>query len=446
MASRSPEKVAFVASLIVLAFLYGFVVRAWDWFPNELLVQAGDQAQAVYAFSPPSFVTSRVYDWQGVREEQPDKMQPGLTLVTSEWEGPEGYLPEVRLMDRDGKTAHRWRVDPRELFPDSLDDRRIGRRNIHGSHLLPNGDVLVNFGQVGTVRLGACSDAQWRLPVRSHHSIERAEDGSFWVSGSSQEPRRTSPGHPNGLPGLMKPVYHEPLLNVSEDGKVLDSLNVLDVLYANGLERHIAEAFQPHANKDGLQTTDLTHVNDVEPLRASLADEYPLFDEGDLMVSIRNLSLVFVVDPETRRVKWHADDPFILQHDPDFLGNGWIGIFDNASDFTDRGAMLGRSRIVAIQPHTDSVEVRFPTKHSDPFHTGSMGKWQQLANGNMLLTESKAGRVVEVTPEGRTVWEWVHAPYDENHVPEVTEATRYDLTPEEVASWSCSSSDMSSSR
>lgn len=235
----------------------------------------------------------------------------------------------------------------------------------------------------------------------------------------------------------MKPVYHEPILKVSEDGAILDSLNILDVLYENGLERHIAEAFQPHANKEGLQTTDLTHINDVEPLGASLADEYPLFDEGDLAVSIRNLGLVLVVDPETENVKWHADRPFILQHDPDFLGNGWIGIFDNASDFTDRGAMLGGSRIVAIQPHTGSVEVRFPTEHSEPFYTASMGKWQQLDNGNMLLTESKAGRVVEVTAEGRTVWEWVHAPYDKDHVPEVTEATRYDLTQKEVESWTC---------
>jgi hypothetical protein len=443
MSTRSPEKVAFVVSLVVLAFLYGFVARAWDWFPNELLVQAADQAEAVYPFSPPSFVTSRVYDRQGVRKVRPDQMQPGLTLITSEWEGENGWLPEVRLMNRDGNTVHKWRVDPRKLFPDSLDDRRIGRRNIHGSHLLPNGDVLVNFGQVGTVRLGACGDVQWRLPARSHHSIERADDGSFWLSGSSQEPRRTTPRHPDGLPGLVKPVYHEPLLKVSEDGTVLDSINVLDVLYADGLERHIAEAFQPHANKEGLQTADLTHINDVEPLGASLADEYPLFDEGDLAVSIRNLGLVLVVDPETETVKWHADGPFILQHDPDFLGNGWIGIFDNASDFTDRGAMLGGSRIVAIQPHTDSVEVRFPTDHSEPFYTGSMGKWQQLENGNMLLTESKAGRVVEVTAQGRTVWEWVHAPYDENHVPEVTEATRYDLTPEDIAKWSCASADTS---
>lgn len=59
----------------------------------------------------------------------------------------------------------------------------------------------------------------------------------------------------------------------------------------------------------------------------------------------------------------------------------------------------------------------------------------------MLLTESSAGRVAEVTPNGRTVWEWVHAPYEESNVPVVTKAARHDLTREDVATWPCSSAD-----
>ena len=342
-------------------------------------------------------------------------------------------------MDAHGTILHKWRMDPRGIFPDSLDERKIGRRYIHGSHVLPDGDLLVNFGQVGTVRVNSCGEVQWRLAVRSHHSIERAADGSFWVSGSSQKPRLTTPDHPDGFPGLKRPVYQEPILHVRPDGQILDSLNVLDVLYTNGLERYIPRAFHPQAVDTPPETKDITHTNDVEPLGPLMADEYPLFEEGDLLVSVRNLNLVFVVTPEDEVVKWHTDDPFLLQHDPDFIGDGWIGIFDNASDFTVRGAMLGGSRIVAVQPHTDSVEVRFPTPNSEPFYTAEQGKWQQLKNGNMLLTESQAGRVVEVAPSGETIWEWVHAPYEESYVPAVTEATRYDFTAETINSWPCSS-------
>ena len=140
-------------------------------------------------------------------------------------------------------------------------------------------------------------------------------------------------------------------------------------------------------------------------------------------------------------MKWHASAPFILQHDPDFLGDGWIGVFDNNRDFTPRGTMLGGSRIVALQPHTDSMEVLFPTSRSEPFYTGVMGKWQLLENGNLLLTEATAGRIVEVAPTGSTVWEWIAPPYDDAMVPHVSEGTRYDVTTEGVASWTCSRSD-----
>lgn len=187
----------------------------------------------------------------------------------------------------------------------------------------------------------------------------------------------------------------------------------------------------------------MTHLNDVEPLDVSIADEYPLFEAGDLLVSLRNLHLVLVVDPDSERVKWHASEPFVMQHDPDFMGDGWIGVFNNNRDLTGRGERLGGSRILALQPHMDSTRVLFPTADSDPFYTGTRGKWQRLENGNLLLTESNAGRVVEVSPDGRTVWEWAVEPYDESSMPAVTEGTRYPLTVDEVADWPCSPSDSS---
>jgi hypothetical protein len=177
-----------------------------------------------------------------------------------------------------------------------------------------------------------------------------------------------------------------------------------------------------------------------------MADAYPLFEAGDLLVSLRVLSLVFVFDPDTKEVKWHSSDPFIYQHDPDFVGDGWIGVFDNNYDLTaynssDRGTMLGGNRIIYLQPHTDSTNVRFPTQHSESLYTRVRGKWQELENGNMLLTEAVAGRAVEVDSSGQSVWEWIHRPTDDSQVPAVTKATRHDLPREEVASWPCSSVD-----
>ena len=51
---------------------------------------------------------------------------------------------------------------------------------------------------------------------------------------------------------------------------------------------------------------DLFHLNDVEALSNSIADQYPLFETGDLLISLRDLHLVFVMDPITEIVKWYT--------------------------------------------------------------------------------------------------------------------------------------------
>jgi hypothetical protein len=40
------------------------------------------------------------------------------------------------------------------------------------------------------------------------------------------------------------------------------------------------------------------------------------------------------------------------------------------------------------------------------FSSRTMGSCQRLPNGNTLITESENGRAVEVTRDGRTVWEF----------------------------------------
>ena len=438
-------KVAFVVSIGVLAFLLGFATRWHGWFPNDLLEQASTQSTNLrrYWSEEPFPLASRVYDRSGARTVDSTRVQPGLTAITSTWSTEGEWDAGIRVIDRAGRTVHHVPVEKDRLFPDSLDLRweYPETRAIHGSVLLSDGDVLVNLSRVGTARLDACGRVEWRMAEGNHHSIAQADNDTFWISGTSKRPRRTSEAYPEGYPGLEEPVWIERLLRVSPTGELLQSINLLDVLYANDLERYLAKDNQPEADTDGPRSADILHLNDVEPLSASMAESYPLFDAGDLLVSLREPNLVLVLDPDTKDVKWDASRSLIQQHDPDFIGDGWIGVFDNNEDFTKRGTMLGGSRIVAFQPHTDSTTIRFPTAQSEPFYTDVRGKWQALANGNLLLTEAQAGRVVEVSPSGRTVWEWVHPPYDANRVPVVTKATRLDLTRQEIAGWPCASVD-----
>lgn len=438
---RASDLVRFGLSLGILTFLYGFASAVWGWFPAGLLEQSGQQARALYlrSFAPPDFTVPRIHYRQGVRIFDADRIQPGLTLVTSTWEQESSnrsrWSPGLRLLNEKGRILHRWRVDPASSFPDSAKRRGIGfdEFDIQGSYLFPNGDVLVNVEYLGTARIDPCSRVIWVLAEGNHHSIARSEDGAFWIPGTTLRVPPVTERHPDGLPGLGGTSYQDRILRISESGEILDEINVLDLLYANRLESYIIRA-----NRE--VSSDITHVNDVEPLPMSMAEEYPLFEAGDLVVSLRHLHLVFVFDPDSRKVKWHESDPFLHQHDPDFTGGGWIGVFDNRTEPSARGTMLGGSRIVSVQPHTDSVRVLYPKAGSEPFYTSVRGKWQQLENGNLLLTEAAAGRILEVTPEGESVWEWIVEPYDEYRTPFVSKGYRLDLTEDDVGEWPCSPS------
>lgn len=437
MQTPSIEKVVFVLSAVVLAFLYGYATDRFDLTLNPFLERVVRQALVATSSSAddrPEWTAPRVYDRSGVREVQPNRSGTGPILITSVWNG-DGWAPGLRLIDENGRLLHEWEFDPPEILSDSAwTPMAWNDPDIQGSYLFPNGDVLVNIEYVGTVRADACSEVKWRLREGGHHSVARANDGTFWIPGMSG---RRSTGDRDAsppLPGVDGSVYRDRLMRVTPAGRVIEDIDLLAVIYQSGLARHIHKSGKATSN-------DITHLNDIDPLPDSLADEYPLFEAGDLAVSLKGLDMVLVMDPASRTVKWHASEPFIKQHDPDFTGDGWIGVFDNNEDGTERGTALGGSRIVRVQPHTDSVEVVFPTGRSDPFYTRYRGKWQLLENGNMLLTESTAGRVVEVASDGSTVWEWVAEPYSATAVPEVSKAVRVDLTEEEVAEWPCAPAD-----
>lgn len=433
MQSASVAKVWFLLSVAILGIAYGIVANERGWFPSDIARKAWKQGHVLLPISEPPFLNNRVYNRSGTRTPGKGEMQPGLTLITSSWRTSDGWKVGAKLIGESGTVYHEWLTDRRKLFRGDRGYRKNPRQtDLHGTYLFPNGDVLVNLEYIGTARLDACGKVLWTLAEGSHHSIARASDGTFWIPGVSQETRRGSERFPRGFPGLGEELWMDRMLQVSSDGTLLRDINILDVIYKNRLEY----LFFKYRSLNG----DITHMNDIEPIKKPMAKRYPNLNEGDIMVSLRYLNVVFIMDNSTERVKWFTTRPFIAQHDPDFIGGGWIGVFDNNRDYSG-GRVLGGSRIVAIRPKDGKREVRFPTKRSEPFYTNLRGKWQQLRNGNLLLTESQAGRVVEVNPDGETVWEWVHRPVKDSRVPSVTKAQRYPLTPSDVASWPCASAE-----
>lgn len=114
----------------------------------------------------------------------------------------------IKLINSEGRTVHEWLVDREDIFSGGTTQRwNPSEVEVHGSLLLPNGDILVNLVYVGMARLNSCGEVLWTMKEGNHHSITQAEDGTFWVPGVSQEKRARSDTYPEGFPGLKGKKY-----------------------------------------------------------------------------------------------------------------------------------------------------------------------------------------------------------------------------------------------
>ena len=264
--SLSFEKAWFAVSLLVLAFGYGFASHAWGLFPKTYVEQAWRQARAASVFSsddgskvPDSY--AKFYDREGIRTPLPEKFQPGLISIASSWKDSTSFKSGVKLFSREGRVLHEWLFDRTELLPKGLGGKGDPEKApITYSHVLSTGDLIVTLSYVGMARLDACGNVLWTLSEGIHHWGDRAENGTFWVPGTSAERRNSSERYPDGYPGIDKPVWLDRILNVSEDGEVLKDIYVLDVLYENGLERYIPKMMASTWPSQGEVPNDITHT------------------------------------------------------------------------------------------------------------------------------------------------------------------------------------------
>jgi hypothetical protein len=119
---------------------------------------------------------------------------------------------------------------------------------------------------------------------------------------------------------------------------------------------------------------------------------------------MRNISTAMIFDPETYNISVMHVGGFARQHDPDYMPDGRISVFDDNNIGPEEFGQ--QSRILAISAESAATEILYSETEAKPSYTGTMGKSQWLPNGNLLVTESMQGRAFEVTSYGSIVWEY----------------------------------------
>lgn len=339
---------------------------------------------------------------------------------------------QIRIIRRDGTVVKKWSLDYFEHFPDpeerACDFASPLRVDTHGVHVTPRGEVVVNYEYCGSIKLDQCGELAWSLNEQTHHSLVPAEAGGYWVLGrdlwlASEQPGRYPPVFTQ-TKGQV--ILEDTILRVSEEGEIIDEISIPELMSENGLEAFLTVNGNSYLS-DTIEGGELAHSNKATELPSEIAASYPLFDAGDLAISLRGRNLVMVVDPVTREVKWHQIGPWLRQHDPEFRPDGRISIFNNnvyGTAYVDGQTDLSTpysTNIMAVDPVSGETEVMFGEAPGQEMLSVIRGQHELLEDDGMLITEFDAGRVLEVDAEGQIVWEYVNH-YDDDFVGEVTDA------------------------
>jgi hypothetical protein len=305
-------------------------------------------------------------------------VSPGLNLYVS------GHAAEAELMDMDGRTLHRWRYPLRRLWPDLAADPSNARLEYwRRAYLFPNGDLLGIYEGLGIVKLDARSRVLWSRRGGFHHDLFVQDDGSLWVlDREGKILSRINPGE-----GVLEDFATE----LGPSGQPLRRISILQAF-----ERSRWAGLLQRMPRQG----DLLHTNTLEVLDGRFADRDPAFRKGNLLVSVHRIDTLAVIDPDQGTVVWARTGSWRRQHQPTFLEDGRLLMFDNL------GAGRSQSRVVELDPRTGRILWQF----GKDLFSKTLGSCQRLPNGNTLITESENGRALEVTRGGQVVWEF-HNPH-----------------------------------
>ena len=362
--------------------------------------------------------------WKGV-QGFPNKLLPGGYLMGSlGLRDPKfGYQDQTDLVqvDWDGKVV--WKFDKKELVDDDGDKRWIARQ---------------------------------------HHDFQREGNPvGYYVPGMEC---KTDSG--NTLILCHEDVYNK---RISEH-RLLDDVfievdwdgNIVWEWHAN---KHFAElgfdeiaknvlARNPNNHENGGGQGDWLHINSMSVLGPNkwydAGDER--FNPENIIWDAREANILAIISKKTGKIVWQIGPDFtkskelrimgqiIGQHHCHMIpkglpGEGNLMVFDNGGwggyDVPNPGAPTGvkaalrdYSRVLEIDPVAMKIVWQYtPTEagflapmDSNRFYSPFISGMQRLPNGNTLITEGSDGRVFEVTPDHKIVWEFV-SPYKGKFVP-----------------------------
>ncbi|MDR3354545.1 MAG: aryl-sulfate sulfotransferase [Synergistaceae bacterium] len=390
----------------------------------------------------------------------------GVTIYDREaaWNG-YTVLPSAKgvvLIDMNGHEVRVWRGlkgNPPKILPGGYVIASTGERTT----------VNHTFDNLDLVQVDWNGNIAWKFDRFEH--ITDLGKPPRWIARQNHDYQREgsatgyySPGaEPRADGGNTLMVVCRNVVNPIISDKVLLDSSIIEVTWEGEIvwqwnaNEHFDEMGFDEAAKNVIHrqpSSDVAHggqgywlaINNINRLGPNkwydAGDER--FHPDNIVWDGRNANVMAIISKKTGKIVWRVGPDFdrtggglgqiIGQHHLHMIQKGLPGegnflVYDNGgwagygapnpvSKYGTANQRRDYSRILEFDPITLEIVWQYTPReagHIHPldsykFYTSFVSSAQRLLNGNTLITEGRDGRLFEVTPEHKTVWEYV-SPY-----------------------------------
>ena len=243
--------------------------------------------------------------------------------------------------------------------------------------LLQDGGIIINSGEGLLVRWNRSSEIVWFIERHFHHSIEQGLNNKTILTNIKiDKPLIFKTGE-------FSKIRNDGYAIVSLDGKILEERSIAQILYDN---EYYGLLFGQNWEYDKI------HLNDAEFITQS--DKF--VERGDIMISARNISSVFLYRPSTNKIIWLKSGPFLNQHDVNYLGNGVFSIFgnDNVRGRRINPRLVQQYSSIYFYDMSKDKIIKIIELNKSKTSINSQGRSRVLDNGQIFIDDGERAMIL----------------------------------------------------